>query len=329
MDILFNDLSLHGQFRDAGDFGEAMGHIMKMRQIAKKHQCDVFCHRSLAWSNPVDQLHIKQVISAHFGKDKDQLGGIMAWLDRGPHWDTPENRQHSGDEMMAVDGTPVTNHAAGEAAMRSILGGACGLASLQPSDWTLPQLGVVWHDRGPGLADKKVSVANWLDPAALDDALRDLDGQVLSWSDLEARAVRRFTRLQVSEDCFRGLDSVPFNSGAADMALRLFDTLDRLASELDEKGKRTPEGQRIYQEHFTGKGGKDGQRTWFSDSSQSEKLRQRQKLTFPGPQGKPVFCPWHGKIQHPGGPIRFHFTWPVRVNQPTYVPYIGPKLTKK
>ncbi|MBN1960904.1 MAG: hypothetical protein JW841_08150, partial [Deltaproteobacteria bacterium] len=85
----------------------------------------------------------------------------------------------------------------------------------------------------------------------------------------------------------------------------------------------------IYQDFFTGKKGGGGRGALFSDSSDEEKNEFKNALTFNHPQ-KPhvkIFCPWHGKVQTPK--YRIHFSWPVRVNEPLYVVYIGEKLTKR
>ena len=320
MDLLFNDLSLHRQFRDASSFCEAMGQIMRMRQIARKHQWDVFCNRSLAWCNPVDNVHIKQAISAHF--DKDQIGGVMAWLDRGPHWDSPESQMHGGDEMLAVDGTPVTNHAVGEAAMRSILGDACGLASLQPSDWVHSPLAVVWHDRGPDLADRTVSVENWWSPDSLESALAGLERPIQAWSGLEERVRRLCEHLSFVDGCFNALETVPFSDSAARMALHLFDTLNLFVGEHDAGGARTAEGHRIYQEYFV------GEKSRFSLSSETEKNEMADRLTFPLPNGEQKLCSWHGKISSGSPPLRFHFSG-IEVAEGVHIVYVGPKLTRR
>ena len=103
----------------------------------------------------------------------------------------------------------------------------------------------------------------------------------------------------------------------------LLSALDGFASEFDASGLRTPEGRRIYREYFS------GEEAAFSDSSDSEKRRFRARLTFPHPDepGESMFCTWHGKVSHMT--LRLHFSWPVRADEPVYVVYAGPKLTKR
>ena len=72
-----------------------------------------------------------------------------------------------------------------------------------------------------------------------------------------------------------------------------------------------------------------GEEASFSDSSDSEKRGFRARLTFPHPDkpGESMFCTWHGKVRHMM--LRLHFSWPVRADEPVYVVYAGPKLTKR
>jgi hypothetical protein len=45
MDLLINDLSLHGQFADLASFRDSIGRIMQIRGIARRHQRALYCHR--------------------------------------------------------------------------------------------------------------------------------------------------------------------------------------------------------------------------------------------------------------------------------------------
>ena len=129
--------------------------------------------------------------------------------------------------------------------------------------------------------------------------------------------------LTFSEDCFGALRGHPFVEGAARHVLVLLDVLHQFSRCFDNAGQRTPEGQRLYQDHFT------GGKAWFSDSSDAEKEDFKSDLTFKHPtaQGETLFCTWHGKVKTPQ--IRIHFSWPVRANEPLYVVYVGPKITKR
>ena len=70
-----------------------------------------------------------------------------------------------------------------------------------------------------------------------------------------------------------------------------------------------------------------GEKSWFSDSSDSEKRKFKQDLTFPHPERaqENLFCTWHGKVKTPQ--YRVHFSWSFGTD-PVYVTYVGPKITK-
>jgi hypothetical protein len=111
-----------------------------------------------------------------------------------------------------------------------------------------------------------------------------------------------------------------FVASAAQRIIVLLQTLDHLRTCVKD-GERTAEGNRLYQDHFT------GDKAWFSDSSDTEVSEFADALTFkhPARPGETILCRWHGKVKTPQ--IRIHFTWPVSHRDPLYVVYIGPKLT--
>lgn len=109
----------------------------------------------------------------------------------------------------------------------------------------------------------------------------------------------------------------PFSKGISDRVFTLLQVLQTLVEETDSDGKLSEKGNQLLQEHFTGK------KAWFTDSSEDEKNRFKDKLTFQG-----CFCPWHGKIKIQQ--FRIHFEWPIPTGQRYLkIVYIGPKLTKK
>ena len=80
-----------------------------------------------------------------------------------------------------------------------------------------------------------------------------------------------------ADNCFEPLARVPFAKGAADRFVVLLDTLDRLACAFDADGVQTPEAQQIYENYFK------SENALFSDSSEPEKSKFRNELTFPPP----------------------------------------------
>ncbi len=245
----------------------------------------------------------------------------MSWLTKsGPFWD--DLRQHGADDYLECRGEVVTDSAVGEAAYRTLHAVDCGLVSFTPSDWNFSPIEVTW--RREGWNDRGTALENWWDAAALESRLQDAASPVRSWDDLRRASTSRFTTLTFAGGCFDPLVGTPFSNGAAKRILVLLDILDRSARAFDAMGERTSEGQRLHRDYFTG-----GDNAWFSDSSETEKRKFRQDLTFPHPddRSRSLFCPWHGKERHLT--LRLHFSWSFRFRDPVFVTYVGPKITKQ
>lgn len=321
MEILVNDLSIHEQFHDAGSFRDALVRLMTLRSAARRFGLDGHCHRALLTASPIPGVAMQQAIGRLAVESERRAA--MGWFTRfGPFWD--DLRRHGSGDWMECGGKIVTDSAVGEAAFRTLHGADCGLVSVTPSDWDCSPVDVTWRRDDEGADDRSTALRNWRTAPALEAGLRDTAPPLRSWDDLVQAAAVRFESLTCAEDCFEPLAGVPFAKGAADRFLVLLDILDRFARSFDRSGARTAEGQRIYQDCFTG-----GCNALFSDSSDDEKRDFREALTFRHPKepGGSLFCPWHGKVRPMT--LRLHFSWPVRAGRPVYVVYAGPKLTKR
>ena len=219
-----------------------------------------------------------------------------------------------GDEI-------VTCTAVGEAAYCNLIGISRGLVSFAPSDWQFSPLNVRTVIETDTETDTVVPVLNFWEIHELEVALKEAEPPVASWEQMERVSRRNFQRIVFSSDCFGDLSGRPFARGPADRILIRLRILDELVGSVDASGKRTAEGHRIYQEYFT------GLKAWFSDSSETEKNEFEEDLTFIGPEGTPIFCTWHGKVNNP--PYRIHFRWPVSPGDPLFVAYIGFKITRR
>ena len=248
----------------------------------------------------------------------------MRWLTKGgPFWD--ENRKHSVGEWLECRDKVVTDSAVGEAAYRMLHDASCGLVSVTPSDWDFSPVIVAWRREDEGLANRSASLENWRDAAALENGLSAAEPPIRSWDALRNAVDGRFERLTFARNCFAPIAEHPFAKAAADRIYFLLKVLDQFASAFDEAGERTAEGHWIYQNFCT------GDNAWFSDSSDNEKRDFRKKLAFdhPGGTGETLFCPWHGKVNYPGFPLRLHHSWPVKAGEPVYIVYVGPKITRR
>ena len=251
----------------------------------------------------------------------------MSWLTKGgPFWDAL--RRHSPCDYMECRGEIVTDSAVGEAAFRVLDDTACWLVSITPSNWDFSPVEVVWRREDKGLDDRSATLENWRDANSLENGLRAAQPPFQSWDDLRKTSTGgRFARLIFADDCFEPLSGHrhPFNKSSAERVQSQLWILDQLAGAFDKSGTRTREGHEIHRKHF------EGDRAWFSDSSDKEKSNFAKELTFPHP-GRPeetLFCPWHGKVNYTGFPLRLHHSWPVKAGEPVYVVYVGPKITRR
>ena len=149
----------------------------------------------------------------------------------------------------------------------------------------------------------------------------DVFTEIECWQDLLWVAERSLKNLTFSRSLLVYLQDQPFEAGLAKSIFSLLEVLDNLQTCFDDQGRRTSRGHEVIQDFFHGSNAK------FSDESDVNKRKFQQELTFVGPDGNTVFCPYHGKVKH--REFRVHFTWPVTAYDAVHIVYIGPKITKK
>ena len=310
MELMLNELSIEGQFYNPSMMLEAIGRIRTMRNIARRFGREVYCHRSALGRSAKPGTPLVQMLS------REQQSATILWLTRqGPFWeDAP---RHDPNEWFECNGDVVTEAGLAEAAYCSTIGMDRRMVSLIPSTWEYSPITVTWWRDGTTSTD--IDLGNYWDPPALEADLRQADPPIESWSQLETVSRQRFQQLNFTANSFRYLDGQPFAPGAAARILSRLDVLDRLWA----VGLGSSEGQRLYENHFT------GDRAWFSDSSDTEKSKFRREFTFPSPNPNesPMFCTWHGKVNTP--PYRIHFSWPVPPGGQLHVVYVGWKIALK
>lgn len=324
MKFLVNELSFHGQFFDLNSFKEAIVRLMRIRESMRRFGHQLHCHSSIRHVPVMAAIAMPQAIQQAL--TMDQRRAFLSWITRdGPFWD--EGRTHSPDEYFQLNDEVVTDTAVGEAAWRCVKGIASDLISIAPSNWQFSPLHVEWVPSSD--AKKIVDVVNHWDPASLEGVFESAPIEIISWGQLKEIATAQCAHLTFVADAFCFLDGQPFVSGAAQRLLEILKILNRFKTCFHANGERTAEGNEIYQDFFTGVKTEGGHGATFTDSSDSEKCQFKKELTFKHPinESKTLFCSWHGKIQTPQ--LRAHFSWPVRADEPLYIVYVGPKLTKK
>lgn len=323
MDFLVNELSLNGQFDNLESFRESLGRIMYIREVARRFGHQLSPHRELINRPVTAEIQIAAAIRT---LSVDRRRAVLAWLNQqGPFWD--EDRIHGEDDWYECDGTIVTDTAIGEAAHCVRIGIERGLVSFAHShDYEHTPIRVDYVAKAG--ETEPLSVPNHWQPSVFEAHVSALKPPLASWKQLEAFATARFSRLSFGPDTFAPLQGHPFVPGAAERIAERLEVLHRLKGCFDAAGQRTVEGHRLYQNYFTGKKGQGGRGAAFTDSSDSEKRKFQNRLTFRDPTGQTdhLFCPWHGKIQTPQ--LRIHFTYPIAHDTPLIIVYVGPKLTK-
>ena len=317
VDYLFNDLSLHGQFHDVAAFVRAVDNLMGIRGEINRLGSALYCHRKLKDAQVTPEISMPRAVQ---GLPVDKRRALMSWLvNVGPYWE--DARLHTEDDYLAVAGNIVTDTGVGEAAICMALNLLRKLVSFSPSNWQMTPIVVDWvREEGE---PQQIHVPNHWTLDSVKTSLESHPVLIDSWASLEAHLRHSCTRLTFSDNAFQPLHGHPFAVAASVRIRVLLHTLNQFKGCFNEGGERTPEGHRLLENHFT------GDNAWFSDSSTSEKRDFENKLTFRHPDrpDQDLFCPWHGKVQTP--PYRIHFSWPVTCDDPLYVVYVGPKLTKR
>ena len=314
MELFFNDLSIHGQFHDLNTFRSAIQQVMKMRNIIKGFGRELYCHRNVAYMDVTKDKKMQQAVQY---LSRDQRRAWTQWITRhGPFWE--DDRKHDSDDYLECNGKIVTDKAAGEAAHCLFHDIECVLISMNPSSWCFSPLLVVRHDNAH---ERSVVLTNYWDNETLTKVLETANKPLQSWEELEKTAKNRYPGLTFSPESFEPLRGHPFVAPAAYQLLKRLAVLQEFKNCFDENGKRTTQGQEIYQKHFT------GDNAWFSDSSDTEKAKFKKDLTFSHPKvANPLFCTWHGKVKT--SQLRIHFS-PIQARKPLYIVYVGPKITKQ
>ena len=320
MHVGFNELSLHGQV-PIGDAPKILTMMLECREIVRRFGGALRLRRevlSQRVSGTMTLLDVIQRIPSHDSRKRL----LLSWMTKeGPFLE--DSREHLPDTLYECLGIVVTDWTLAELAHRHQISGGASISavSLRPSNMDVDPLEVIRRD--DEYSSVAFAVQNHTEARTLGAWLAVIERPMQSWGDLALRARRECSSLYFSSGAFDALESQSFFPGAASSLLDLLIVLDRLKRSIGVDGARTAEGHEIYQNYFMRR------LAWFTDSSDWEKSNFRDQLTFPHPQrpGEKLFCPWHGKVQTPQ--LRVHYSDPIAHDEPLYIVYIGPKLTKQ
>ena len=85
MELLANDLSIHGQFHDLSSFRDALARLMAMRATARRYGREVHCHREFLTVIAIPGVPLQQTLGQLAESERRAAFG---WLTRGgPLWD--------------------------------------------------------------------------------------------------------------------------------------------------------------------------------------------------------------------------------------------------
>jgi len=317
MMFLLNELSLHGQFESEAEFLKSFRAILECRSALREYQRVLYCGRAtLGERQVVKQTTFRKLVWGLSDKNIQRI--IFQWVDKnGPFWD--DDMLHSPDEYFDDNkGEPVTNTVLAEAAFRIFEKNDSSVVSFNPSDYLFSPVIINWHRDSNDIIG--IPISNRWQIQLLRDLLAELQPPIQSWNELTEYAKSHFSNLVFLSSFDLKLKSQPFNHAIADQAVRLLDIVNELKSCFDEPGKRTKRGDEIILSYFT------GDRARFSDESTTNKIEFKKDLTFKKEDETDVLCSFHGKISHRY--YRLHMSWPVTKNDPLYVAYLGPKITK-
>jgi hypothetical protein len=315
MELFVNELSLHGQFNPVSDFTKALKSLMGCKKVAERYRYPFYCNRSITEYSVGPDISFRQAVINVGNKDLTRL--VMRWVDKhGPF--LPDEQQHNPSEYFEWNKELVTDRSLGEAAFRTIDGSLAAVISFTPSNFLEHPLNVIW--RQSETEGTPCEVPNFWDVAELETHIAQFQPPPASWTEMLEQAQARFVHLAFLDNLHNGLAGEPFNYTVANSIMERLRVLNRIKDSFDDEGTLTAEGNQLKHDFF------QGQRAWFSDESDTNKQHFKNEMTFTKPDGQPIFCPYHGKISYRY--FRIHHSWPIRHDEPLYIAYIGPKITK-
>ncbi|WP_323666407.1 hypothetical protein [Pectobacterium punjabense] len=314
MDFLFNETSFKKEIKNKDDFLFHIKEIMIKRDDIKNFGSFFYCDKRLIDSCFENKIPIKKYINE---LDLNKKRAFVSWLaNLGPFWN--DNRRHNEDDYIELNEEIITDTGIAEAAIRIFYGEKSLLVSVDHEQWNMDSIIVDYHENELN----KIDIPNLIKREKVLSILSNSEPPISSWGQLRRACLDSFKNITFSDDSFNFIVDYPFVNGAAKSIYEKLQVLDKIKTCFIDNGDRSKEGHELYQNFFT------GDKAWFTDSTENEKLDFKSEMTFRySRDSDPIFCPWHGKIKTPQ--IRIHFSYPITATTPLYIMYVGPKITKR
>ncbi len=319
MDFFVNDVSLHGQFANPQAFRQSLDLVLLCQRIILRYKCRLLISRTIKNCKVCGNQTLPEAVRAT--RDRDFIRVVMLWIDRNGPFFQDEQIGSPGEYLALPDGEVVTDIGPGAAAFQQFQGHDTSLISFAPSNFTYTPVEIRWHRNDDDVVS--CELLNFWTAQGLDDYLQRKIDLPKTWNEMIDQLPSRFPNLDFLPDLEQYLRSEPFSPYIVERVFVLLGVLNRLKECFDERGQRTQEGEALLDNYFRRANAR------FSDASESEKNdpHLRKMMIFRAPDGRDIECFWHGKINSPQ--YRIHFTYPITADQPLYIAYIGPKLTKR
>lgn len=314
MEILFNERSLNDGIKSQEELHEEIKSVMIARQFLLKKDKNIYCHRNFINHQLSNNEKIIKYIMRFEKTDKID---VLTWLTKtGPFWD--DNQLHSSEDSYFHLSENISGSSLAEAAACIYCDEERHTFSLKSESYNGERINIIWKNENENI---ELSIENHISVETLAQKTSLSTNNIESWDQLEKMARSEFKNLEFIKECFIPLNKLPFYKAASTSIMAKLSVLNILKDSFEDSGKFTPQGQELYQQHFT------GDKSWFSDSSESERKDFEKEMTFKINEKEKRLCAWHGKVKTPQ--IRIHFSDPVEKNNPLYIAYIGEKITKR
>jgi predicted ATPase len=312
MEWHFNDLSLHGQYRDPSAVRTAFTEILELRRRRLDLAGVLFCSKGLSQRPATATLNLREAVSSI--DDRNFQSALLRWLGKaGPFWE--DTKVQNVEDLFYFGDEDVTYQGLGEAARRRLVQMPSESFSLSSPDQRFNEIALeVTH----GLIEAPIENVNVPNIRGVSELATRRTVDVVSWNSMiEVASTKSY--LVLSERIGDQLKPKPFHKNLAERVLLLLDILNKMAEATNSDGGLTEVGLELHAKYFVGKN------AWFS----SEYPEDEKVFTFPNPDGPGnLYCPWHGKTKQ-GDQTRIHFEWPRPDKQrKVKVVYIGTKITK-